>query len=121
LNACVLGVEVEEQIGLPVPIDIFHRNQYGSSLGSRGTKAGSSRIDGRGIESVCRQDGHGDFPFALGIDGGGVAAGFDVDGDYFKRAAERDGECGKVRPVKIVAGRELDEVDSWNPAHEPSP
>ena len=75
------GVEGKQQIRTPVTIDIFYSNLHGHGLGSSGAKADGNRLHGSGIKGVCCEDGDGDFPIALRVDGGGVATGLDVNRD----------------------------------------
>src|SRR6266581_1459155 len=55
LNIRLLGVEVENHIGVPVTIDIFQGKVYGGSLGATRTEEDCGWIHGGGIKSVSRE------------------------------------------------------------------
>ena len=80
-DPCGLGLEVEHEVGLPVVVHILHMPLLVRLRGPLRAEADAQRVDQRGIEGVGGQDGHGDHPVALGVNGIGGAAGFDVERD----------------------------------------
>ena len=82
LISCRLGVEVKEEVGLPVVIHILHLPFLLRCLRPVGPESDAQGVNGGSIKAFGRQNGRREFPVALRVDGVGVAAGLDVDEDF---------------------------------------
>src|ERR671915_1446111 len=64
LDACVLGIELKDEIGVSISIDILQGRLHRSSLSTGCAKEDCIWVYGGGIKGASRQDGHRDHPLA---------------------------------------------------------
>ena len=72
---------MEDQIDVPIPINILQGRVHRSSLSAGWTEQDCGRVYGGGIKGVSRQDRHRGDAFASRVDAVRVAPRFDVDCD----------------------------------------
>jgi hypothetical protein len=93
VNACVVDPEVQEQIKIPIPVDILqgglHRRRFRASF----TKTDGLRINGMRVEIRIREDGHGDGSITARIDAVWKVIRLDID-EHLRDAWSIQFGCG---------------------------
>jgi hypothetical protein len=93
LQACILGIEVENEIKRPIFVDIFKSSPHGTRFSAGFPKADSCRVHRRGIQPGRRQDGHRDYLDSVGISG---------NVDPIRELAGLDVEVGNISAIWIT-------------------
>jgi len=78
-NPGVLDPEVQEQVKIPILIDILESGMHRRRFCASCTKADGLRMNSMRVEIRIREDGNGDGPSAARIDTIREGVGFDVD------------------------------------------
>jgi hypothetical protein len=85
LDARFLGVEVEYQVIITVPINVLDVTLAMRLCSSIWAKLDAQGINSGGIEGIGSEDSYTDYPFALRINAVREAARLDVDSDFHRR------------------------------------